>query len=204
MAKFVKNKLAMLSYNTQEKQLKMPEYGRIIQKMIDHCLTIDDREQRTQCAASIIDAMSLLIPSTEPKAEKERKLWDHLAIMSDFKLDVDFPFETVHAEQFDTKPAPLNYREENFRYRHYGRYIERLIITALTIEDEEARLELEVLIATQMKKLLTAVNPDGAEDERIFNDLLMLSKGEIRLSGKGIVLPDYIVPQVVGKKKKKK
>lgn len=193
----------MLTYNTQEKPLRLPEYGRTIQRMVDYCLTIEDREERTRCAATIVDTMGQLLPSQSSPEETERKLWDHLAIMSDYKLDVDAPFETIKAGQFEPQPEPIPYREENFRYRHYGRFIERMIATALTIEDPEARLDLAILIANQMKKMMLEVTLD-VDDSRIFSDLAMLSKGELRLSPEEVTLNEYIPAPSATKKKKKK
>ncbi len=192
----------MLTYNTQEKPLKLPEYGRTIQRMVDYCITIEDREERNLCAATIVDTMMRLLPSQPNSEETMRKLWDHLLIMSDYKLDIDAPYETVKAGQFEPKPEPISYRDENFRFRHYGRFIERMIATAITIEDSEARLDLAILIANQMKKMMLEVTND-VEDSRIFSDLAVLSKGEIRLSAEEVVLNEYI-PAPSSKKKKKK
>lgn len=194
----------MLTYNTQEKSLKMPEYGRNIQKMVDYCMTIEDRVERTRCARAIIDSMRILVPSQGSSEETDRKLWDHLAIMSDFKLDVDAPYDIVKPDQFGTKPDSISYREENFRFKHYGRNIERMIATALTIEDAEARHELTLLIANQMKKMMVSVNPEGADDARIFADLAMLSSGQLTLSTADTRLFDYIAPAQPSKKKKRK
>ena len=194
----------MLSYNTQLKSLNLPEYGRNIQRMVDHCLTIEDRDKRTECAYSIVEAMATLFPLQAKNEPDNKKFWDHLAIMSDFKLDVDFPFEVVKAEELTTQPERLNYTQERFSYRHYGRYIERMIATALTIEDEDARHELSLQIADQMKKRLMEVNEDAADDARIFGDLANLSQGRIRLSTETDRLHNFILPPVTGKKKKKK
>ena len=85
----------MLTYNTQLKKLKLPEYGRNIQQIIDYCCTIEDREERTRCAYSIIQIMGSLFPQLGDEADYKHKLWDHLAIMSDFKLDIDYPYEII-------------------------------------------------------------------------------------------------------------
>lgn len=194
----------MLTYNTQQSRLRLPEYGRTIQQMVDHCLTIDDRDERNRCAAAIVDTMGRLLPTQASAEETRRKLWDHLAIMSDYKLDIDWPYEPVKSDEFDNAPTPLSYCEENFRFRHYGRLIERMIATALTIDDAEARHDLELLIANQMKKLMLAVSPDGVDDARVFADLAMMSKGEIRLSTETDRLEDYLPAPSAAKKKKKK
>ncbi|MDE5968784.1 MAG: DUF4290 domain-containing protein [Muribaculaceae bacterium] len=194
----------MLTYNTQQKALKLPEYGRNIQQMIDHCLSIEDRDERTRCAGAIVEAMAVLFPAQVKNDPDRKKFWDHLAIMSDFKLDIDYPFEIVKPDDFATPPTQLNYTQERFSYRHYGRYIERMIATALTIEDEDARHELALQIAEQMKKRLMEVNEDAANDARIFGDLANLSGGRLRLSTTSDTLHSYILPPVTGKKKKKK
>lgn len=97
----------MLTYTNHLKRLVLPEYGRNIQNMVDHCTTIADREERNRCAEAIIEAMLTLFPSQGDAVEYRRKLWDHLLIMSDFTLDVDFPFEHVAPETFDGGPAPF-------------------------------------------------------------------------------------------------
>lgn len=194
----------MLTYNTQQRSLKLPEYGRTVQSMVDYCLTIEDRADRNRCAATIIDTMSQLLPSTTSADEHRRKLWDHLAIMADYRLDVDYPYEPVRADQLDGRPEPISYRQENFRFRHYGRFVERMIATALTVEDPEARHDLELLIANQMKKMMVEQIPDKAEDHRIFADLALLSHGEIRLSTERDRLNEYLPTPKTAKKKKKK
>lgn len=196
----------MLTYNTQRKKLVLPEYGRNIQKMIDHCLTIEDRQERTLCASSIIDAMRNLFPSLAASDDFRQKLWDHLAIMADFKLDIDYPVEIVKPDSLATQPQPINLPSDRFRYRHYGKYIEQMIEKATSHEEGEERAALELLIANHMKKLMLAVNSDGVEDDKIFKDLAELSHGQIRLSSETTHLHEFkeAPAPATGKKKKKK
>ena len=81
-----------MEYNTQKKKLLLPEYGRNIQKMVDYLLTIEDREERTRAAKTVIDVMGNLYPHLRDVPDFRHKLWDHLAIMSEFKLDIDTPY----------------------------------------------------------------------------------------------------------------
>lgn len=196
----------MLNYNTQLKRLKLPEYGRTIQSMVDHCLTIADRDERTQCAYAIVKSMSKVNPSAEKNEESERKLWDHLAIMSDFKLDIDYPFEVVKPEHLDSKPDAVLYISNPIRYRHYGKNIVDMIAVAFDMPEGEERDELVLLIANHMKKTMLAVNRDGVEDEKVFRDLTELSHGSIRLSADTVKLHEFqAAPEPkTGKKKKKK
>lgn len=196
----------MLNYNTQLKRLKLPEYGRTIQSMVDHCLAIADRDERTQCAYAIVKSMSKINPSAERNEESERKLWDHLAIMSDFQLDIDYPFEVVKPENLDSKPEPVLYTSNPIRYRHYGKNIVDMIAVASDMPQGEERDELVLLIANHMKKTMLAVNRDGVEDEKVFRDLTELSHGSIRLSSETVKLHEFqAAPEPkTGKKKKKK
>lgn len=196
----------MLTYNTQRKRLILPEYGRNIQQMVDHCLTIEDREERTRCAHSIIACMGKLFPKLQEQEDFGHKLWDHLAIMSDFKLDIDYPCEVVGAENFNTAPAKVPYTNNHIRYRHYGKDVELMIVKAVSMEPGEERDELVLLIANHMKKLLLAVNKDGVEDEKIFKDLAEYSHGEIRLDTATTRLHQFkIAPApTTGKKKRKR
>lgn len=195
----------MLRYNTQQKPLALPEYGRNIQSMVDHCLTIENRQERTTCAYTIIESMANLFPELKSGGEYDNKLWDHLVIMSDFKLDIDFPCDVITAENLHTHPEKVDYNTITVRRRQYGKILEQMIIKASDVEDEEERIELLSMIANQMKKALFAVNADGIEDAKIFKDIYEISEGKIRIEDGQLKLKDYIIPQqIVGKKKKKK
>ncbi len=195
----------MLRYNTQLKRLVLPEYGRNIQSMVDHCLTIEDRQERTQCAYSIIASMANLFPELKSGGEYNHKLWDHLVIMSDFKLDIDFPCDVIQPDNLHTTPERVGYNTTTVHRRHYGQAIEMMVKHATTMEDGDERTELIRLLANQMKKLMMAVNKDGVEDEKIFKDLLEMSDGAINIKNEEMKLHDFIIPaQPNGKKKKKK
>ncbi len=199
----------MYKYNSQLKKLALPEYGRNIQQMVDYCCTIEDREERTKCAYSIISTMGNLFPQLRDEADYVHKLWDHLAIMSDFKLDIDYPYEVVKAETLDSKPDPMNYKLENIKMRHYGKLIERMIERACEYPDGEEKDALIMLIANHMKKQIFQINKEDVEDAKIFNDLAFYSKGRITLDPATHTLHQFkeaptAAPKQQGKKKKKK
>lgn len=195
----------MLRYNTQLKKLVLPEYGRNIQSMVDHCLTIEDKDERTRCAYSIIASMANLFPELKTGGEYSHKLWDHLAIMSDFKLDIDFPCDIIRPDNLNSTPDRVAYNTMPPRRRHYGKTIESMISRACDMPSGDERDDLITLIATHMKKQLLAVNKDGVEDSRIFHDLAEMSEGRIRVDSSKVKLHDFIIPvQATGKKKKKK
>lgn len=195
----------MLTYNTQKKRLVLPEYGRSIQEMVNHCLTIEDKEERTRCAYSIINCMGKLFPKLQEQDDYKQKLWDHLAIMSDFKLDIDYPYEVVRPENLQSQPEKVPYTNQFIRYRHYGKDVELLIAKAVEMPAGEERDELVLLIANHMKKLLLAVNKDGVDDEKIFKDLAEYSHGEILLSPDTTTLRNFkLAPTPTAAKKKRK
>jgi hypothetical protein len=111
----------------------------------------------------------------------KHKLWDHLAIMSDFKLDIDYPFEIVKKEDLVMKPEKIAYSNGAIRYRHYGRFLEELVKKASEVKDEEERKASIKLLAIQMKKSLNNWNKDGMEDQKIVDDLREYSNGAIDL-----------------------
>ena len=155
-----------MKYNTQEKAMPMPEYGRAVQKMVDHAVTIEDRAERQRCANTIIAVMGNMYPQLRDVAEFKHKLWDHLAIMADFKLDIDYPYELVAPETLHPIPEHLPYPKGGIRYRHYGRILGEMIEKAVELEDEEERKQLVDLIAVRMKKSFIGWNKDGVEDQK--------------------------------------
>ena len=170
-----------MEYNTQRKKMELPEYGRSVQNMVDHALTIENREERQRCANTIINIMGGMFPHLRDVPDFKHKLWDHLAIMSDFKLDIDYPFEIVKKEDLVVKPEQLAYPNAGFRYRHYGRFLEGMVKKAVEIENEEEKRQLINLLAIQMKKDLNNWNKEGIEDQKIVDDLREYSNGAIDL-----------------------
>ena len=172
-----------MEYNTRQKRLPLPEYGRSVQKMVDHALTIEDRAERQKCAETIVNIMRSMFPNLP---DQERKLWDHLAIMSDFRLDIDYPCEVIKPEEFHVAPQRVPYRDGEIRNRHYGRIVEGMIAHAMTLEDGEERESFVELILIQMKKNYIAWNKDGVEDKRIIEDFRLYTKGAIDIEDREI------------------
>ncbi|SMO93123.1 protein of unknown function [Saccharicrinis carchari] len=164
-----------MDYNSKRKKLRLPEYGRHIQMMVDHCVSIEDKEERTRCAHSIIGNMGNMFPHLRDVNDFKHKLWDHLAIMSDFKLDIDTPFEMPEAKSLNERPKKLAYNNQRIKYRHYGRTIEKMIDKAAEMEEGELKQHLIMLIANNMKKSLLTWNKDFPGDERVFSDMIEMS-----------------------------
>ena len=179
-----------MEYNTQRKKMELPEYGRSVQNMVDHALTIEDRAERQRCANTIINIMGGMFPHLRDVPDFKHKLWDHLAIMSDFKLDIDYPFEIVKKEDLVVKPEKLEYPDGALRYRHYGRFLEGMIKKAIEVENEGEKKQLINLLAIQMKKDLNNWNKEGIEDQKIVDDLREYTNGVIDLKVEDLRLGD--------------
>ena len=179
-----------MEYNTQRKKMELPEYGRSVQNMVDHALTIEDREERQRCANTIVNIMGGMFPHLRDVPDFKHKLWDHLAIMSDFKLDIDYPFEIVKREELEMKPGKIAYPDKAIRYRHYGRFLESMIKKLSEMEEGEEKQALLQLLAVQMKKNLNNWNKERIEDQKIVDDLREYSNGTIDLKVEDLRLSD--------------
>jgi hypothetical protein len=171
-----------MEYTTLQGKLIMPEYGRNIQQMVTFATTIEDREERTRCVKTIINIMGNMFPYLRDVNDFKHKLWDHVAIMSDFKLDIDFPYEIMQVENLYTKPEPIPYKNSRIHYQHYGRTLEEMIEKVSDYPDGEEKHELIRLIANQMKKCFLTWNKEVVDDRKIFDDLRYLSKGKLDIS----------------------
>ena len=172
----------------------MPEYGRAVQKMVDHAITIEDRAERQRCANTIIAVMGNMFPQLRDVPEFNHKLWDHLAVMADFKLDIDYPYELADPTTLHPTPERLAYPKGGIRYRHYGRCIEEMMKKACGMPEGEERDELLRLIAAQMKKEYILWNKDNVEDSKIVEDIREYSNGQIILSEEKLNLGIYRAP----------
>lgn len=186
-----------MEYNTQQRRLPLPEYGRSVQNMVDHALTIEDRAERQRCANTIINIMGGMFPHLRDVEDFNHKLWDHLAIMADFKLDIDYPVEVVKKESLEVKPDPIPYSQNDIHYRHYGRFIQDMIQVAVDYPEGKERNQLVSMIANHMKKDYLNWNKDGVEDQKILDDLYELSGGKIKLSPEDLRLvePRTFIPR---------
>ncbi|MDO5017463.1 MAG: DUF4290 domain-containing protein [Porphyromonas sp.] len=180
------------SYNTGSKPLILPEYGRHVQNMVNYCLTIEDRAERQHCAESIIETMKMVSPRDKDREDHLQVLWDHLYIMSDFALDVDFPFEVTPREAYESpiKCALDNDHQHKPAYRHYGRIIERMIAAVKALPEGEERDALARETALQMKRSYVLWNKETVANTKIFADLYELSEGQIYLDEMSCQLRD--------------
>jgi hypothetical protein len=150
--------------------------------MVDHIKTIQDRDERNRAAKTIIQIMGNLNPQIRDVGDFKHKLWDHLALIADFDLDIDSPFPPPEPSKFVEKPKLIPYRQGDIRYLHYGRIIELMIDAASEMNDGEEKEYLTNLIVNQMKKSYVTWNRAQVSDEVIIGDLKLLSAGRLKIT----------------------
>ncbi len=168
-------------YNTSREHLFIREYGRHVQRIIAHAIEIEDREQRNRFANEIIELMGQLNPHLRNVEDFKHKLWDHLFIMSDYKLDVDTPYPKKSQEELERKPVPLPYPKSKIRFKHYGKHVETLVKKAQETTEIEKREGLAHTIGNYMKLVYQNWNKESANDDVIKDDLRLLSDGQLSL-----------------------
>ena len=170
-----------LDYNTQREKLVLPEYGREVQKMVDYAMTLADRSERQRCANAIIAIMKRMFPQPAETEGYERKLWDHLALMSGFKLDIDYPYDIAEAKTIASKPEPMDYPMKRIPVRHYGNMMFEIFDKLKTMPDGHERDELIRLAANQMKRDLVLWGHGSSDDEKVASDLANFTDGRVQL-----------------------
>lgn len=174
--------LEHLEYNTQRGPLYIPEYGRSVQKMVDYALTIEDREKRNAVAQTIVNAMACLNPQVRELVDYKHKLWDHLFIISDYKLDVDSPFPKPAREKVVAKPTPLKYPANKVKYKYYGTVIEDMVRHIAGLEEGPRKEQITRNLANFMKMSYLTWNKDTVDDSTIMNHLEDLSSGKLKMA----------------------
>lgn len=209
----------MQHYNTQLPPIKLPEYGRNVQQLVAYCKTIPDRQKRTRYAYGIVSIMSDLYPETEKPENLKQILWDHLALLANYELDIDYPVEIITQEKLQLRPDPLpNPQHPYIEWRMYGKVIEDMIQKACSMEDREQRTRLFELCANHMKLHFHKTHPSADEDnDKIIHDLIDYTHGKFQEDILKVYLyaldelkentqydPNKLVAAPAKKKKKKK
>ena len=170
-----------LDYNTQREKLILPEYGREVQSMVDHCLTITDRAERQRCAETIVAVMERMLPHYQDTDDYKHKMWDHLAIMSGFQLDIDYPYDVSEAHKMQQKPQRMHYPMKRIPVRHYGNMMFEVFDRLKAMPDGAERDELVRLAANQMKRDLVQWGHGSSDDEKVASDLANYTDGKVQL-----------------------
>lgn len=169
------------NYNSQRPQLILKEYGRNVQTLVDEAIKIENDEERQKVVQDIIDLMGSINPSLRNVDDFRHKLWDHIFVMSDFKLKAESPYPIPEKEKLQRKNAHLPYPKSQIKFRHYGKFVESLIAKAIEIEDEEKRRAFTEIIGNYMKLVYQNWNDDNVTDDLIKADIKFLSNGLLNL-----------------------
>ncbi len=170
-----------LDYNTKREKLILPEYGREVQNMVDYAVSLPTKEERQRCAEAIVAIMDRMFPQNRDSADHAQKLWDHLAIMSNFKLDIDYPYDVSQAKTITKKPDPMPYPMTKIPVRHYGKMMFEVFDKLKSMEPGEERDELIRLTANQMKRDLYQWGHGSSDDEKVASDLARYTDGKVQL-----------------------
>ena len=176
-----------MEYNTTRNHLTIREYGRHIQKMAEYVLTLEDREKRQRNAESLVELMGFLNPHLKNVEDFRHKLWDHLFLICDFKLDVDSPYPIPTRETLRAKPDPIPYPKRHPKYNHLGKNIEIVIDKALKEEDPEKRQGFANSIAYYMKLTYSNWHKELVHDDNIQTELSSMTKGELEFNNRPFV-----------------
>ena len=178
-----------MEYNTEREKIVISEYGRNIQVMIRHLMDIEDRKQRTEAAYFIVNVMAQMNPQVKESNDYMHKLWDHLHIIADYKLDVDGPYPVPTPEMQKKKPEHVGYQKNNIRYGHYGQYIYDVVKKVKEMEEGPKKQAILINIANQMKRDYLNWNRDTVNDLLILDDLYKISGEEITLPMETKLIP---------------
>ena len=192
-----------LDYNTKRERLVLPEYGREIQNMVDYAVALTDRTERQKCAEAIVRIMDRMFPQNRENEDYMQKLWDHLVIMSDFKLDIDYPYDVSQAKEIDTTPEPLTYPMKNIPVRHYGNILFEIFEQLKHMDAGEERDELIRVTANQMKRNLVQWSHGSSDDEKVAYDLARFTDGKVQLDLDTFQFDKVNVKETDKKRKKK-
>ncbi len=180
----------------------LPEYGRNVQNMISHAMDIKDRSERNRAAQAIIEVMGQLNPHLRDVDDFRHKLWTHLFLMSDFKLDVDSPYEIPKQEILDEKPELMEYPTGKIKYGHYGKYTEKILQESGKIKNNEDREALKMTMGNFMKKQYLTHNNGAVENHVIAENLNELSNGELKLENPDDLVKTNVLLRTMGINKK--
>ena len=170
-----------MEYNTEREQLIIPEYGRHVQTMINHAAAITDKAEQQKCVDAIIAFMGQMNPHLRDVKEFTHKLWDHLHIMSDFKLDIKSPYPKPEIAKLEEQPEKMAYPGNKIKFSYYGNTIQNMIATAIKMEGDEKEI-MTGMIANQMKKSYILFNESSVDNNIIRAHLKQLSDGRLELS----------------------
>ena len=170
-----------MEYNTARNQLILPEYGRHVQKMVEYATTLNDKKERTKCVNAIIDFMGQMNPQLRDIKEFTHKLWDHLYIMSEFKIDAESPYPIPEIEKLQEKPKKIPYPKNKIKFPFYGAALENMIRFTVAMDEGRQKEIMTGMIANHMKKSYLLFNKHSVSNDTIKLHLDQLSNNKLKI-----------------------
>ncbi len=199
-----------VDYNTERTPLVMPEYGRCVQEMVEHTLSLSDRAERQRCAQAIVAVMGSMTQQRGKASEVRQKLWNHLAAISQYQLDIDYPVEIERLDEKQQQRDIVPYPQQRIAKRHYGHIVETLAHRLGEIENPQERKLFTQQVANQMKRSLARWNRDAMNNEKVLDDLAEymgtdtpFHAADLKLISDNTAVNDVQQPMHNKKKKKK-
>jgi biotin operon repressor len=158
----------------------MKEYGSNIQKLVEHIISVPDKDKRTKHAHILIELMRQIHPQMRDGSDYSKKLWDDLYIMADFNLDVDSPYPPPPKELLGKRPAKMPYRQKNLKHKYYGRNIELLVLKAISTESYDERKAFVSYLVKLMQASFLAWNKDTIQTNSVLQHILEISEYKLQ------------------------
>jgi hypothetical protein len=169
-------------YNTQRPFIILKEYGRNVQKLVEHIRNNPDKEKRTEMAYTLIELIKQLTPTIKDQPDNPQRVWDDLYIIADFNLDINSPFPVPERDILFKKPDRVDYPQSNVRFKHYGKNIEKLVKEALKIQDPQEREDAIIYLGKLMKTFYGNWNKETLDDSVILKDIQAMSGGALNMT----------------------
>lgn len=169
-------------YNSQRPHIILKEYGRNVQKLVEHIRNNPSKEKRTEMAYTLIELIKQLTPTIKEQPEDPQRVWDDLYIIADFNLDINSPYPVPERDILFRKPDKVDYPQSQVRFKHYGKNIEKLVKEALKKEDPQEREDAIIYLGKLMKTFYGNWNKEPLDDSVILRDIQEMSGGALRMT----------------------
>ena len=195
-----------LDYNTQREKLKLPEYGREIQNMVDYCVTIPDRKARQRCAESIIAIMDNMTAANRQNV----RLYAQNVVLESVHLRLEPECQRLLGVQQGIDIQPAIHQGIVTEHINQGMSVTdsglccHVVQVPMTMEPGKERDELVGFAANQMKRDLVMWSHGSSDDEKVADDLARYTDGKIQLDLSKFKFERINVREVKENKKKKK
>jgi hypothetical protein len=130
----------------------------------------------------MIELMGFLNPHLKNVEDFRHKLWDHLFLIADFKLDLESPYPIPTRETLKPKSSNLPYPKRYPKYSHLGKNLELIINKALKEENPEKKLGFANAVAYYMKLAYSNWHKEMVHDDGIQSELSIITDGQLEFT----------------------